>query len=204
MYCFIKDMTVEIDNNIFNSFTNSLEKFLKELSKPGQSLDHYTKNRNAKPGKVRKDNYYGKYGELITSVGLSKFFNLSLPLPDFEIRRGKNKGWNIDINNNDIAIHVKTCPGTTYKNYGDYSWVFQNEDVIFKSGGKELCSLVYVEDIKLNYGIIKAVLPFNIICQYLKPMIRSEHKESKVAVYYEDLLKDKDKILEKLCEDIVV
>lgn len=211
--CFVGDEHVTFpkeDNRLINE---KILPFVKEMSKPGQSIDLYAACRKANKIKAQKDNLIAKKSEYMVAKFMSSRHGFPFMDIDLEVRTGKKKGWKPDLPYNEInptlpIIHVKSLDRKSLEIIGDYSWTFQlkNED---DDGGRdpildivdpgEFVALVYIHNFECHHGIIKAIVPAHILVsqKFLKDPVFERYFGIKKCVYFENILDDKDCFLNR-------
>lgn len=169
------------------------------MSVKNQSAQYYRENRNTTREKAISDISLGKKGEFFAAHCLRNNYGFPFIEPDLSVRNGNSKGWDADlpfksINNILPNIHVKTCNKKTYDFCDDYSWTFQlsdnigkfGKDEIFNKNDDEIIVFVYAEDDKIKQAGIKAILPWGIVKTLLRDPVKSNLKNIKKCLYYQD------------------
>jgi hypothetical protein len=210
----IADISVEIPEEINSKINAKIEIFGKQMKNKGQSIDFYASNRNTNKEAATLNTLLGKKAEFIAMCGFKKEFGFPVLLPDLKIRQGWQKGWDKDLPYSKIEsklpdFHVKSCDSWSYSFCDDYSWTFQynnsngffGRDSIFsESSAADLVAMVYIDHWQSRFGVIKVILPWSIVCQYLKDPIKKSHVGKKKCLYYKDLLANKEKIYNQIQE----
>lgn len=203
----ITDLRVTLTEQQNINLNKDIETFVEKMTEKDQSVLYYKEKRNTNTKKAAEDIFLGKKSEFLTLLGLHKIYGFPLVKPDMEIRVGCNKGWEKDLafRKKDATfpnVHVKSCSRGTYNYCNDYSWTFQysnndgnfGRDDIFNDANPDLVALVFLETPQSKEGIIKAILPWVIIRQYLKDPKKKSLIGLKKCLYYKDLLLDKEKL----------
>ncbi len=205
----IFDSLIEIKKEEHLLIRNKVVDFAKSLKGKRQSEEYWENERKA--SNPVKDNIIGKYGEVVANLELRR--NLGFPncKIDFEIREGREKGWNVDlqysvINSQYPDVHVKTCDEDThnltmsFKN-DKYSWTFQNQNangrggrdsLLEKNDTNELVVFMYVQGVWEDYipeVRLVALAPWVKIKNLLKDPIIPKYKNIKKCIYLADLIK---------------
>lgn len=194
---YINDIIISFNEEDNNRINHKCEEFVLAMSGKNQSADYYENHRNAKRGKILDDIFLGKKAEFVAAQAL---FQYGLPLiePDLEIRKGRGKKWKCDLQYNNIDVHVKSCNRKTLDYCKDYSWTFQNANKDICGGkdtslenieNKQLIILVYLEEMRYNIGVVKAIAEFSKIEPLLKDPIKKLYIGLKKCIYYKDLEK---------------
>lgn len=163
-----------------------------------QSAEYYLKSRNAPSlDKVTLDSMVGKKGEFFVSQILHRIYGYPLVEPDLVAYATKQKKWGPDLYYSDWRkFHVKTCSQTTRCFVGDYSWMFEKNDVLFKHGSdNDIIALMYLENWSSSTGILKTAIPYPLIAELFKPPKSWKHKKQKTALYFKTLPKIDDKYI---------
>ncbi len=190
---------VKIDDSLFkNTLITSVNFAHTLMADRGQSIDYYTKNRNA--SKPIDDTIVGKIGELFVAYFLTEYLNYPFILPDFTIYKSRQKDWSEDlryspINKDLLDFHVKTCNSFT-KNYCGISWTFQKSnkntkggiDSIYNSVKNDIVFFVYMESYNKNEALISFSAPFKKIQPMLKPPKKKELFGLKECIYLNDIM----------------
>lgn len=181
-------------------------RFANRMCSRGQSAFYYKSQRNARDPEY--DIAVGKYGEMAAAYLMAKHFGFPVVMPDFEVRKGRGKGWECDLPyaNHSLCFpncHVKTCDKKSRdyvrKNSGDeYSWTFQYANKSTSGGTDSLFSeqetddivlFLYLEDLESRKVELVASAPWSIVRANLKDPISYRLKGLKKCAYYRDLVK---------------
>lgn len=205
----LEDKVVSISPEWNSKINNLLYKnFVSKLIDRNQSASYYVSKRNANFDKAKQDIFVSKKAEYFALVALCKLYNFPKIKIDIDIRSGSSKGWLHDLcfkvtDQNFPNVHVKCCTSSTYRYCNDFSWTFQysnndrkgGKDLIFNSNEDDLVVFVYIENPEDNQGVIKAILPTNILLAQdngefliLRDPVKSNLKGLKKCVYYKDLI----------------
>jgi hypothetical protein len=204
----VSDIVITYTTEINDTINKNIETFLKAMCAKSQSVSYYAKKRNVREEKAKNDIFLGKKAEYFTRSALIEHYGFPYINIDLEVRQGRKKGWNTDlpfkaVDDSLPDIHVKSCSKKTLDFCKDYSWTFQNKNndkkggtdtILDTSGKQELIALVYIEEPYSATGVIKAILPFDIIKKMLKPPLKPTLKNLKKCLYYKDLIKKEDKL----------
>lgn len=170
-----------------------VEKYLREMRSPEQSVSYYSQNRNdSSLKKIEDDQRLGKKAEFVAAKFLHKQFKLPLCYPDLGIYSSDEKNWNADLYEN---VHVKSCSLQTYRYCGDYSWTFQlknnsgsgGRDKLFDRGDGWVV-FVFMETSQSLVGVVKAVVSWDRVKILLRDPKKQTLKGIKKCLYYKDLV----------------
>lgn len=191
----IRDLEITLAEKENVKLNKKIQQFVDNLSSKKQSVDYYVSHRNVKAEKAMADIFLGKKAEYFTSLALKKYYNIEYLEPDLEIRKGRKKGWDCDLPYSNFNLHVKSCNAKTVKFCKDYSWTFQlsnnngfnGKDKLLSEEKNDLISLVYIDNHLSNTGVIKAILPWDLVGSKLKDPIKPTLIGLKKCLYYKDL-----------------
>lgn len=199
-----EDRQVLLDPAYNSEVSVKIEQHTIALTNKKQSKDYYKDNRRANVSKIVNDIAIGKKGEIVACYHLvndRKFPALDI---DFEIREGASKGWNVDLpfsgkDKEYPDVHVKSCgPQTLNITGGECSWTFQlsnangkgGRDPVFDGPDTDLVAFVYIDDLKAQKGVIKAIMPWGDVKKHLRDPISISLRGLKKCIYMNDLIRD--------------
>lgn len=197
----IKDIQISLVDAENFDVNRGIDNFCSEMAKKNQSIQYYSEKRNVQSVKAREDQFLAKKGEYLAAVCMKTVYGYPWIAPDFLVREGKEKGWDVDLPYHTVdsglsSIHVKSCSHKTFNYCNDYSWTFQYSnndgrggcDKIFSSTSKELVIFMSIETPESSTGVVKAILPWKIVKEYLRDPLSPTLKGLKKCLYYKDLL----------------
>lgn len=195
----VKDIEINFSDKINNEINKKIQIFVDKMTEDKQSVNYYSKNRNVSANKAIEDIFLGKKAEYFVSTALNKYFNIPYKEPDLEIRKGRKKGWNVDIELKSLGFpnfHVKSCSAKTVKYCKDFSWTFQysnnkdnrGKDQLFNGQTDDLICLIYLNNHLDDKAEIKAILPWDKIESKLKHPLKPTLIGLKKCIYYKDLI----------------
>src|SRR2546430_11843186 len=161
-------------------YAEELTKHFKEMSTPGQSMEHRANTRPGSPKKQRANYNLGKAGEVVAAIVLERCFGWRNPIIDFELRAPHEKGWAPDITypgKEYPNVHVKATgqelPDQKYWGELGYSWTIEkiDKELYLKESyldGSHFVGVIGFPD----YLEVRAILPYTLpIRRMLRDMV---------------------------------
>lgn len=138
-------MTVEISQDRNAQINDMVDSFAAQMD---ESASEYVTRRAA--SRAMENIKLGKKAEFMVAIDIGRHTGVE-PAVDLEIRRGRAKGWLVDIEHARLGkLHVKSCDGRTVELCGEETWTFQcgttaTDELFKRESGDDCCAFVFME-----------------------------------------------------------